>query len=457
MTNNSLIIDSINKVFSYTQKKLSFIEENSFFMQQIDNIILITILGLLILSTFASSDLIGYVALITLFLTIIKLFIKKGEQLEMNPFEVLLLIYFLIVIVSLSGSTLFHLSLKGFLKTFTYMSFYFSSVQYYKNNLSKIPFTIFVIGLCAASQGLIGLFQNFGQVEEISTWQDVTNINPEDVMTRVYGTLTPLNPNLFGGYLVASLPCLLGNTILEILEKHYKRSIILLVLAGITSFALILSGCRGAYVGLLVITICLFAFLAKFIWANGKSLFKQIYIGVIGAIVAFSTCVVLFVSSIRTRVFSIFAMRNDSSTSFRLNVYQSALHMIKDNWLLGIGVGNQNFREIYGLYMRTGFDALSSYNIFLELAVESGIFSVVAFVAFLSILIYRSVKFIFECVSLRTSVLMAISLTSIIAIIVHGLVDTIFFRPQVQFIFWTMVAFASALLNPKNNDCCNGK
>jgi hypothetical protein len=45
--------------------------------------------------------------------------------------------------------------------------------------------------------------------------------------------------------------------------------------------------------------------------------------------------------------------------------------MFKDNWLLGIGVGNQNFREIYGLYMKTGFDALSAYNIYLETAVES--------------------------------------------------------------------------------------
>ena len=89
---------------------------------------------------------------------------------------------------------------------------------------------------------------------------------------------------------------------------------------------------------------------------------------------------------------SIFAMRNDSSNSFRFNVYNSAIQMFKDNWLLGIGVGNKNFREIYGLYMKTGFDALSAYNIYLEIAVESGIFALIAFLGFLFTLIKRAIR-----------------------------------------------------------------
>lgn len=450
MTSNSLILDSLNKIFSYSQNKFSYLWENSFFLKNIDNFIFTTIIGVFILSTFASSDLIGYVSLITLFLTIIKLFVKKDEKIEINLFEVFLLVYFLIVIISLAGSSLLYLSFKGFLKTFTYLGFYFSAIQYFKNNLSKIPFTIFTIALCATSQGIIGIIQNFSQVGEISTWQDVSKINPEDVMTRVYGTLTPLNPNLFGGYLVASLPCLFGNFILGIVDKKYKQAILFFILASVTSFSLILSGCRGAYIGFVVIMLCFFGFLAKFIWIdleNRKEFFKKVFLSLLASIIAFSTCVVLFVSSIRTRILSIFAMRSDSSTSFRFNVYHSALQMAKDNWLLGIGVGNQNFREIYGLYMRTGFDALSSYSVFLEIAVESGIFALLAFLVFLVTLGYKAVKFIFTDKDLKSSVIVTVSIISIFAVMVHGLVDTIFFRPQVQFIFWTMVAFVSALLN----------
>lgn len=447
---NGLILKSLNNLFSYSQDKCTYLWENSFFLKNIDNLIFATIIGVFIFSTFGSSDLIGYVSLITLFLTILKLFVKKGEKLEVNLFEIFLILYFMFVIISLAGSSLLYLSLKGFLKTVTYLGFYFSVVQYYKNNLSKIPFTIFTIALCAASQGIIGIFQNFSQVGEISTWQDVSSINPEDVMTRVYGSITPFNPNLFGGYLVASLPCLFGSFVLGLLDKKYKIAVSFLVLSLITSISLILSGCRGAYIGFLAIMICFFGFLGKFIWANGKNLFKTIYLSVLGSIVAFSTCVVLFVSSIRTRVISIFAMRNDSSTSFRLNVYQSAINMVKDNWLFGIGVGNQNFREVYGLYMRTGFDALSAYCIFLEIAVESGIFALFAFVGFIATLLFKGIKFVLNSSDLKTSALVAISITSVIAVMLHGFVDTVFFRPQIQFVFWTMVAFVSAILNPKD-------
>lgn len=446
MIKNSLILDSFNKIFSYSQNKCQYLVENSFFLKNIDNVIFSTILGVFILSTFSSSDLIGYVALVTLFLTVIKLFIKKEEKLELNLFEFFLLLYFLIVVISLAGSSLFYLSLKGFLKTFTYLGFYFSAVQYFKNNLSKISLTIGVISLCAFSQGIVGLFQNFSQVAEISTWQDVSNINPEDVMTRVYGTLQPFNPNLFGGYLVATLPCLFGCFVLGLLNKHNKSAGFFLLAALLTSFTLILSGCRGAYVGFFIIMLVFFGFLAKFIWQSGKEILKKAFLWLIGIVITLSMAIVLSVSSVRTRIFSIFAMREDSSTSFRFNVYQSALQMAKDNWLLGIGVGNQNFREIYGLYMKTGFDALSAYCVFLEISVESGIFALLAFLAFLGILGYKAIRFIFDDNDLKTALIVAIAVASIFGIMVHGLVDTVFFRPQIQFVFWTMVAFVSATL-----------
>lgn len=446
MSNDGLILNILNKCFSFSQDKLSRLSEGSMFLKNIDNLIFITITGIFILSLFTSSDIIGYFALVTLFLTILKVFIKPNEKLEMNLFEKFILAYFLVVVISLAGSTLFHLSLKGFFKTFTYLGFYFSAVQYYKNNLSKIPLTIGIIGLCAASQGIIGLFQNFVQVGEISTWQDVTNLNPEDVLTRVYGTLQPYNPNLFGGYLVASLPALLGTLAYFILNKKYKIAYVFLGLGLVTSISLLMSGCRGAYVGFASIIICFFAFIAKLIWQNNNETLKKIYLYILGGLTALATTAVLLVSSIRTRIFSIFAMRGDSSTSFRFNVYHSAVQMAKDNWLLGIGVGNQNFREIYGLYMRTGFDALSAYCVFLEILVESGIFALIAFVAFLIILINKSIAFICKCKSINASMIMMIAITTIIAIMVHGFVDTIFFRPQVQFIFWTMVAIVSAML-----------
>ncbi len=438
-----------NSILKFTQSKTKFLYENSLFLQNIDKLIFLSIIFVFLASTCMSSDVIGFVALITIFLTFVKILTKPDETVSAKSFELWLLIYFMLVIVSLAGSTLFHLSLKGFFKTFTYMAFYFSMVQYLKENKSKIPYILGTIGLCISFEAVVGFLQNFAHVEEISTWQDVSKLNPEEVMTRVYGTLKPYNPNLLGGYFVAGIPALYGLAAYYFEDKKFKVSLVWLICALLSSVTLFLTGCRGSYMGMMVIMLGIFAVSAKYLWQN----YKQIYLSIVGAVVAFATAALLLVSSLRARVLSIFAMRQDSSNSFRFNVYHSSLQMFKDNWLLGIGVGNQNFREIYGLYMKTGFDALSAYNIFLEIGVESGVFALIAFVGFLITLIKNSVKFILKSTETKSVMLVSACAISVCAVCIHGMVDTVFFRPQIQFVFWTMVAVLSNLTDGNNIEC----
>ncbi len=431
-----------NKILKFTQEKSDYLYNNSLFLQNIDKLIFASILLVFLSSTVMSSDVIGFIALITVFLTVVKILTKPNETLSCKSFELWLLAYFMIVIISLAGSTLFHLSLKGFFKTFTYMAFYFSLVQYLKNNKNKIPYLLGAIGLSISFEAVTGFLQNFSHVEEISGWQDVSGLNPEEVMTRVYGTLKPYNPNLLGGYFVAGIPSLYGLASYFLADKKYKFAIGGILLALFSTLTLFLTGCRGSYIGMMVIFCGMFAVSAKYLWQN----YKTIYLSIVGGVVGLATMAILLVSSLRARVLSIFAMRQDSSNSFRFNVYHSSVDMFKDNWLLGIGVGNQNFREIYGLYMKTGFDALSAYNIFLEIAVESGVFALIAFVGFLVTLVKNSVKFILTSADTKSVIFVATALISICAVCIHGLVDTVFFRPQIQFVFWTMVAIARAIV-----------
>ncbi len=438
-----------NKILKFSQQKTEYLYKNSLFLQHIDKLIFASIILVFLASTVMSSDVIGFIALITVFLTVVKILTKPDETLSCRGYELWLLAYFMIVVISLAGSTLFHLSLKGFFKTFTYMAFYFSLMQYLKNNKSKIPYLLGAIGLCVSFEAVVGFLQNFSHVEEISGWQDVSGLNPEEVMTRVYGTLKPFNPNLLGGYFVAGIPALYGLSAYFLADRKYKLSIVGVVLALLSTLTLFLTGCRGSYIGMMVIFCSMFAVSAKYLWRN----YKTIYLSVVGGVVAFATSAILLVSSLRARVLSIFAMRQDSSNSFRFNVYHSSVEMFKDNWLLGIGVGNQNFREIYGLYMKTGFDALSAYNIFLEIAVESGIFALIAFVGFLITLVKNSVQFILKSENTKAVILVATAAISICAVCIHGFVDTVFFRPQIQFVFWTMVAIAGTLTSVE--DCKN--
>ena len=76
---NSLIVDSLNKVLEFSQNKLSKLFEESLLLPKLDWLIYASILGVFFLSAFASSDSIGYLALVTLLLTVVKILLKKGD------------------------------------------------------------------------------------------------------------------------------------------------------------------------------------------------------------------------------------------------------------------------------------------------------------------------------------------------------------------------------------------
>ncbi|MCM1010520.1 MAG: O-antigen ligase family protein [Fusobacterium sp.] len=409
-------------------------------MQNIDFLIFLALAGTLLASLTMSSGVIGLGALAVAGLTLVKFLTNPNAKIRLSAAEWCLIIYFLIVFISLCGSTLFGLSLKGFLKTVTYILFYFSVAPLFKSNFKYGIATLFVIAAGVFFESGIAFLQNFTHVQAIAGWQDVSNLNPEQVMTRVYGTLQPYNPNLFGGYLVVGLPACLGLTVWLLVKKYYKLAILFFAGTGAGVLSLVFTGCRGAYIAFFMMTLAVLAISLKFFWQN----YKKIYIAVVGAGVALSTALILASTSLRARILSIFAMRQDSSNSFRFNVYQASWQMFKDNWLLGIGVGNKNFREIYGLYMKTGFDALSAYNIYLELAVESGIFALIAFLAYLGMQIFNAVKYILTSTDAGKIVLISAALVSLIGVMAHGMVDTVFFRPQIQIIFWVMMALIAA-------------
>ena len=408
----------LNTILSYSQKIFEPFYNKSFFLQKIDLLIGADVLLLILSATFAQSDFIGYFGLFAILLTIVKIFTKKGEGFELNAADKFLLAYFMFVIISVAGSSLFYLSLKGFFKTLTYLGFYVAMVHYFKDNKDKIKYIFFAYAICIAIETAAAFMQNFLSVGEISGWQDTSRLNPEEVMTRVYGTLKPYNPNLFGGYLLACIPALIA------LPKRFG-----IPLGVVSASALIFTGCRGAYIAFFA----QLAVLSVFIYKALEPKLKRFFVILASCLVLVLSFVIVSITSLRARIFSIFAMRSDSSNSFRFNVYQSCIHMFKDNWLLGIGVGNQNFREIYGLYMKTGFDALSAYNIYLETAVESGIFALLAFLGFIIFTIKTALK-------KSGSIYVLAALISIIGILIHGFVDTVFFRPQIQFTFWIMAA-----------------
>ena len=446
----SKILELKNTFYAFFQNKLEKLTQNSFILQKIDEIIFVFIGLTLLVSTFMESEKIGAFAITVVILTVIKLFTKKGAKVVFTHWDAAILVYFTICFISTINSTLVSQSIHGFLKTVIYIFYYFCAVNYFQENQSKIRYVFYFVASLCCIEGLIAIFQNFSGVEQISTWQDANYINPEDAIARAYGTLKPYNPNLLGGYLIAGLPFVSGAASLCLVKKQWKMFALFTIAFLVCSLAVFLTGSRGAYLGLGAIlagAIIIVGLLLKTNFSHEKTL-KSIYNKAVAALIGLFALVLIAVPKITKRLLSIFILRGDSSTSFRMNVYHSSWQMFCDNWILGIGAGNRTFREIYGLYMLTGYDALSTYSVPLEIAVEAGIFGLIAFVSFVVLFLIKSFKYILENAPERLAekLIVASAILTVMGVFTHGMFDTIYFRPQVQFLFWTMIAMSSSLL-----------
>ncbi len=156
----------------------------------------------------------------------------------------------------------------------------------------------------------------------------------------------------------------------------------------------------------------------------------------------------LFVDPIRDRAMSIFAGREDSSNNFRMNVWAAVIDMIRDRPILGIGPGNDAFNQVYPLYMRPNYSALSAYSVFLEVAVETGFIGLASFLWFLLVSFasgWRQVCALRDRSNPQGYWLMA-TLAAMVGLMVHGLVDTVWYRPQINTVWWLCVAIAASYL-----------
>ncbi len=439
----SRIVKFFDNILSKIQAKTVFLTERSAILKSIDTFLFLIICLSAICSIFMSNALIAPLLCTVALLFGLTMLFNEKYRLKIERSSLFLILYFVLAIASTINSTMPHQSFVGLSKTILYLIYFYAVLQYLRANREKIVYFALMIGICVSFEIIIAFIQNYLDVLSAATWQDTTRLNPELVLTRVYGTLKPSNPNLFGGYLVAAVPFLWLYTALNFVEKHNKRFFVSLIFSILSIPTIFMTGCRGAYIALffMIITILIAAYnICKTHYTKVYDFVKK-YMHII-MIMGISVCcaVLICVPKISHRILSIFAMRNDSSTSFRMNVYQASWQMFQDNVILGIGCGNKVFREIYGLYMRSGFDALSAYSIYLETAVESGIFALICYLLFIIFLIKKGIKTFFESDNIKTKLYLTAGITSIVGVLSHGFVDTVYFRPQVQLIFWISVA-----------------
>ena len=340
------------------------------------------------------------------------------------PAALFALSYFLGVLnsfafISSAGIFLIHLS---------FILFYFVACNILGNDKAYKAITSAVV-LMAGLISAYGILQNFIGVSSTSSWVDEKMF--EDIKLRVYSTFD--NPNVLGEYLVIMIPLSMAFFLRS--EKVLHKVVYFIVLA-LCVLCLIFTWSRGAWLGA-TLAVMIFLIATDKRWALCAL--------IIVVALPFVPVVLSSNSAIVGRITSIGDM-SDSSTAYRVSIWRSALRVISDFWLSGIGSGSGAFSLVYQKYAASGVGyALHSHNLFLQLLVELGIGGFFVFIALILKYVKTSVQTLLyeNKKSLRGAVTTA-SLSGILGLMLQGMTDYVWYNYKILLIFWMVLAISTA-------------
>jgi putative inorganic carbon (HCO3(-)) transporter len=124
--------------------------------------------------------------------------------------------------------------------------------------------------------------------------------------------------------------------------------------------------------------------------------------------------------------------------------------MIRDRPIIGIGPGNTAFNKVYPLYMRARYSALSAYSILLEVAVETGLIGLSCFLWLLMVTFNQGVQQVrrFRRLTNRNGFWLMGAIAAMFGMLSHNLFDTVWYRPEVNTLWWLMVALIASFYVP---------
>ncbi|MBI4782056.1 MAG: putative bicarbonate transporter, IctB family [Oscillatoriophycideae cyanobacterium NC_groundwater_1537_Pr4_S-0.65um_50_18] len=367
----------------------------------------------------------------------------EGEGDRLTPIHLLVLLYWGIATVATAMSPVRVAAFEGWTKLTLYIILFALMARVLRSPRIR-SVVILVYLLVALLVSVVGLRQWFFGATALATWVDQESTLAGT--TRVYSFLG--NPNLLAGYI---LPAVIFSAAACFAWKRWLPKALALSMWVINASCLILTFSRGGWIGLVVSSFVLLMLLiywfSRYLPRFWRIWSLPIALGVSMAVVIFA---VVAVDPLRDRVMSMFAGREDSSNNFRINVWMAVIEMIRDRPILGIGPGNDAFNKVYPRYQQAGYTALSAYSIPLEIAVETGLVGLTCFLWILLVAFNQGWVQVHKLrqVANREAFWLIAAFATMMGMLFHGLVDTVWYRPQVSTLWWLMLALVASYYMP---------
>ncbi len=357
----------------------------------------------------------------------VKVFITGSIKVN---FSLLDLFVFLFLCVVLYSVIISYIPSKSLFTAFLYTLFigaYFT-IKSVITTKEKLFTLVSVILISAFFVGIIGILQRHTSLGvSTSAWVDSEMF--EDLGTRVYSTLD--NPNVLGEFLIITIPIAFASL------YYYKgilNKFISLVILGVLCITILYTGSRGAWLGVIV-ALGIFAFLYDI---------RLVYLGLL----ALPFVPFILPESILNRFLSIGNV-GDTSTSYRVSIWQGSYSLVKDYWLIGIGLSPTVFIYVYQKYAFSASYAQHSHHLFLQIIAELGIVGFVLF-TFMILAFYKNIlnNIPYE----RNKFLKVFNIALVCGMtgyLIQGLTDNSWYNYRIVMYFFLLLALSSAYKNIK--------
>ena len=358
--------------------------------------------------------------------------LMNREDKAKRPFEDFFVLFMITIFLATAFSIHPALSLPYGLiygAVFVVFSVFINQVRYWED-LLKVVIALAFAALMVSIYGIIqkhviGVSVNLSQTD-ISISQELSG--------RVYSTLG--NPNILGEFYLLVLPLVVG-----LFLVHDKKAVKFLAAMTLllSLYVLLATGSRSAWGS--------FAFAMAVFIALYQPRWLPIFL-MMGLISFF-----FMPQTIQMRVMSIFN-KNDSSLGYRRFIYECASLMKGDyQWVGGVGLGGDIFQKVFESYKVEELSTVAhSHNLYLQLAIEAGIFSVIFLLSYMAKIVLKALSSFAQDKSKvegKKKILQIACISSLAGFFLMSFVDYTWFYFRIVILFFAVVGILSNLNDAK--------
>lgn len=351
----------------------------------------------------------------------------KAYQLPATSLNVPIVVFLFACLASISGSAFFNIALRGFFtKTLEWFAVYFLVVESFKTRRHLMVFLL-IWAVTAGATAIDALQQFFISHKDVFFGRE---LQPGGRVTAAFKT-----PNGLGGYLTIAVPVAAALT-LDSSRRRYAliAALIFFLLIG----TLALTGSRGAWIGVS----CGLALLAigllrvKNEKAFQSSQRKWFLIGGVSVMLA-----LIFLNAP--------SILRTETIGWRVETWRVTLEMIKDKWLFGHGLNT--FMRVFDVYRGEITNPTYAHNCYLQLAAETGLFGLVAFLAMMGCFLMTMFAAMRQKAQNERFVLLALT-SGVAAFLVHSFVDNNWYSLQLSVYLWLSIGLREAIIYNQHDE-----